>query len=373
MKDRSLGNELTGFELEACRHGRSYEKCEEPQCQEIWRMSQETLEEMRALANRKPLAKASWSKSEYEIELEKRAQDLKPEDYEIKLPDKDPDRDDDVAEPDQVPSNNNFRTVFPNEETLWAAVQYRVLTLRERKLLKAYFESDKNLPAYKRWKAIGNKIGCSDKTVARDFKKLVGKFLKKRDDRQGLGERPNIMAVHVRGERGVHFYYRRQLRFGQWSRETRELITDRATLRELCKKTEFVEDSEATPVPLSSTNRLFAGLIRVFATEIPDDESSVPEGVSPADWEYNLRRGRALLAAKKNHSGPWTPYEVGMLFARHSRQCAACRTNLILGFRIDGHRITRSRRFCDDACKMKAERITKKRASTNRAANPSIS
>ena len=256
MEDGDLGNDSINWGLESCAHGRSWHACQEADCQEIWRIYQKGLEEIRKLDNQRPFSKKAlkyWSeqKSEYEIELDKKSRDLKPEDYEIKLPAMplSDEHEDPTPEPKR-PVSINFRTIFPDELTLRAAVQFRALTLWEGRLMEAYLRSDESLPAYKRWEAIGEKIGCSGKTVARHFQQLVGEFLRKRKDGKENDKRPNLMAVHVRGERGVHFYRRHQLRFDQWIREMRELITDRATLRELRKKRELVEYSEATPVPL---------------------------------------------------------------------------------------------------------------------------
>src|SRR5262249_37668384 len=107
----------------------------------------------------------------------------------------------------------------------------------------------------------------------------------------------------------------------------------------------------------SRVNWLFGELIRVFANQVPEPESVPPEGISAADWEYNVRRARRILERK--HPGPWAPLEVYRALGRDARLCGACRTFRIRGFRINGRRITRARKFCDEACKMKAERRRK--------------
>ena len=97
--------------------------------------------------------------------------------------------------------------------------------------MKEYFDADEALPLYKRWKVIGNKIGFSGKTVQREFRDLVEKFLK---TKLMTGEREAaIEIVHVRGERRLRYYWRHKLQFGEWSREWTELITDRKSIREL--------------------------------------------------------------------------------------------------------------------------------------------
>jgi len=115
--------------------------------------------------------------------------------------------------------------------------------------------------------------------------------------------------------------------------------------------------SNRTPILSSRVNWLFGELIRVFANQVSEPEHMPPEGIVAADWEYNVRRARRILERK--HSGPWTPLEVYRALGRGARLCGTCRTFLIRGFRINGRRITRARKFCDDACKMKAERREK--------------
>ena len=120
---------------------------------------------------------------------------------------------------------------------------------------------------------------------------------------------------------------------------------------------------DRTPIPSSPVNRLFAALIRQFAGELRKDEFVCPTGVSASDWEFNLRRAQRILEGKNHSTGPWTASEVAKKLVRGGRLCRGCRTYLIRGFRINGRKITRAREYCDDACKMKAERRKKRRLS----------
>ena len=85
---------------------------------------------------------------------------------------------------------------------------------------------DEGLPSYKRWDRIGKKIGCSGKTVEREFRDLVEKFLKSKDT---TGE----PGAAIRGERGLRYYRMHSVQFGEWRREWSELITDGKIIREL--------------------------------------------------------------------------------------------------------------------------------------------
>jgi hypothetical protein len=111
-------------------------------------------------------------------------------------------------------------------------------------------------------------------------------------------------------------------------------------------------ESPRSPAQTSTS----AALIKHFASDLPAGDVR-PNDIGVSDWEYNLRRAERLL--ERTGAGPWTASEVYRILGRGARLCRACRTFLIRGFRINGSRITRARDFCDDACKMKAERRKK--------------
>jgi hypothetical protein len=351
--DSVLNDPLLG----QCRHGKRWDMCEMAACREIWQLYQKQWKDHRRDVK-------DWQNAYF---VEKRRKRGIKSQYEIALEQKQNKRvissDDDGIEganadeqTDPIPAGGKklFRYIFPDKITLQAAVQFKAVTLRQGQVLKGYFDSDEALPISKRWAAIGKKIGFSGKTVEREFQTLVGKFLKTRDS---PGEpRAAIEAVHVRGERRPRYYRKHSLQFGEWKRGWTELITDRKIIRELREKSTPMIRSDKTPIPSSSVNRLFAALIRQFASDLPKDERVCPKDVSASDWEFNLRRAQRLLAGKRHLTGPWTASEVAKKLVRGGRLCGACRTFLIRGFRINGRRITRAREYCDDACKMRAER-----------------
>jgi hypothetical protein len=341
--------------LKQCEHGLGWEECESGNCQEIWQLYQRAIREesrQRAdwVAAQKARARRGKKKSKYEIALEQ-SRASKREDYEIKLP-----RKDDEGEPKVLATAKLLRNVFPDEMTLRAAVQFRAVTLRQAELLEAYFDSDEGLANYKRWDAIGRKIGCSGKTVEREFRTLVEKFLKPKPNKAGDGYGTAI-EVHIRGEREPRYYRKHSVRFGEWKREWSELITDKKVIGDLRREHVPMTRSNRTPILSSRVNWLFGELIHVFANQVPEREHMPADRISAADWEYNVLRARRILERK--HAGPWTALEVYYALGRGARRCADCRTLLIRGFRINGSRITRARKFCGDACKMKAKRQKK--------------
>jgi hypothetical protein len=322
--------------------------CTSEDCQEIYKLHQQRVKEEQREFNdwiyaKKARKRRGKKKSEYEIALEK-SRVSRREDYEIKLPEELADKQSDAVQ------RKLFRNIFPDEITIRAAVQFKALTPRQARLLEAYFESDETLSLHKRWHSIGKKIGCSGKTVGREFKTLVRKFLKAaaRREREAV-----IEVVHVRGERRPRYYRKHSIQIGEWRREWSELITDRKVIREIRRKAAPMIESKKTPVLSSPVNGLFGALIRHFATDLPAKDGR-PYDVSLLDWEYNLRRAERLLNRKS--AGPWTALEVYYALGRGAGLCRTCRTFLIRGFKINGSRITRAKEFCNRACQMKAER-----------------
>jgi hypothetical protein len=264
----ALGNDSLESEsiLKQCEHGLGWEECESGNCQEIWGLYQRAIQgesRQRAdwVAAQKARARRGKKKSKYEIALEQ-SRASKRKDYEIKLP-----RKDDEEEAEVLATAKLLRNVFPNEITLRAAVQFRAVTLRQAELLEAYFDSDEALANYKRWDAIGRKIGCSGKTVEREFQTIVEKFLKPKPNKAGDGYGTAI-EVHIRGELKPRYYRKHSVRFGEWKREWSELITDKNLIRELHRQRVPMTRSNKTPIVSTPVNWLFGELIRVFANEV---------------------------------------------------------------------------------------------------------
>jgi hypothetical protein len=348
-KSLDIGNDFVQGEASAlCSHGQQWQSCTTEACQEIWRLYQESINEERQVKAglgyaRKAQKSRRKSKSQYEIALEE-PHVLRREDYEIKLPEE-------LAEnQSEADQRKLFRNVFPDENTIRAAVQFGALTLRQASLLEAYFESDETLPLYKRWDSIGEKISWSRKTVEREFEVLVGRFLRRAASRERGAV---IEAVHVRGERQPRYYRKHSIQIGEWRREWSELIIDKKIIRELRRNAMPMVRLKKTPIRSSPVNRLFGALIRHFASDLPAGDVR-PYDVTVHDWEYNLRKAERLL--KRKSPGPWTALEVYYALGRGAGLCRACRTFLIRGFRINGGRITRAKEFCDDSCKMRAAR-----------------
>jgi hypothetical protein len=77
-----------------------------------------------------------------------------------------------------------------------------------------------------------------------------------------------------------------------------------------------------------------------------------------SEREHNLRWAERRLRGKRGRRDPQklSASEVWHhLFARLPT-CRYCRTPIMAGCRLDGQLVTRRRRFCDDACKMRKVR-----------------
>jgi hypothetical protein len=339
-----------------CKHGELLQSCTLDGCPEIYALYQESVQEKQRELNDRIYAeiakrKRGKTKSEFEIVLEQSGVS-KRENYELKLPEEFSEA---MAAP-EVP-RKLFRIVFADEMALRAVLQSRLLTVRQMCLLKAYLVSDDE-PDYKRWNAIGRRLGVSGRTVEREFRRLVEKLLRS----ESVSSEPigAIKAVHIRGERQLCYYRRQPSQVGEWWRRKWKLITDKKLIRELRQEPASMMRSNRVEIPLSPVNTMFALLIGRLSSD-PQGEFVLPEDVSESDWEFNVSHAKHLLAGKKGLIGPGSRLEIAKKLVRGARLCRGCRTFLIRGFRIHGSKITRAREYCDDACKMRAARRESKR------------
>ena len=333
-----------------CEHGELFESCIVEGCAEIWQLYQDAVQEKRGefsgqVYRRNARNNRGDRKSEYDVAIEK---------YSVSK----------YQDPEKILENQSkrevsrklFRNIFADEMTFRAALQYRVLKLSQVCLIKAYLDSDDELPNYKRFDAIGKRLGISGKTAERRFQYLVGKFLKTNAETCDESE---TRVINVRGERRPRYYRRRSVQFGEWRRDMYESITDRQTISQIRREPAPVPPTRKTYTLSSPVDGLFAALISQLSSDC-QGELVLPEEVSASDWELNVSWAEFVLAGKKGLTGPWSQSEIAKRLVRGARLCRGCRGYLIRGFRINGRRITRAREYCDNACKMRAERRKKK-------------
>ena len=341
-----------------CEHGELFESCIVEGCAEIWQLYQDAVQEKRGefsgqVYRRNARNNRGERKSEYDVAIEK---------YSVSK------YQDDQRKPEEILENQSkrevsrklFRNIFADEMTLRAALQYRVLKLSQVCLIKAYLDSDDELPNYKRFDAIGRRLGISGKTAERRFQYLVGKFLKTNAETCDESE---TRVIKVRGERRPRYYRRRSVQFGEWRRDMYELITDRQTISQIRREPAPVPPTRKTYTLSSPVDGLFAALISQLSSDC-QGELVLPEEVSASDWELNVSWAELVLAGKKGLTGPWSRSEIAKRLARGAIRCGTCGTYLILGFWIGGRKITRAKEFCNKACLMKAQR-QKKRLDTS--------
>jgi hypothetical protein len=335
-----------------CKHGELLHSCTLDGCAEIWALYQESAREKRRELNDRIYAenakrKRRKSKSEFEIAIEQSGIS-KRQDYEPKLTEE-------ILETELEPEipRKLLKNIFADEMTFRVALQYRMLKLSEECLIKAYMASDEEPSDYKRWAAIGKRLGVSGKTVERRFRRLVEKFLTQKPP---SGESTHtVKTTHIRGDRQLQYHHRRSIQIGEYRRFSWELITDKKLIQELRRQPPPMIRSNQIAVPLSPVNAMFAAVINRLATD-SEREVVLPAGIGESDLEFNVTRAKRVLASKKGLAGPWTRLETAKKLVRGAGLCRACRTFLIRGFRIGGRKITRARQFCDDSCKMKTER-----------------
>jgi len=368
MRSLELSNDFdTGRSLEPhCQHGSEWNSCIDPGCREVWDLYQKQSKDIRdeLKGAHHALKGGGQKKSQYEIELEERPQLEFIDEKEAA----------DVDEQSTTASKivRRFADIFPDDITIRAAVQYQGLTPRQGKILKKYLKAEKNaIEAHKDlkltvlWKQIGQKVGCSGKTVEREFKKLVERVFVEKMSRPK--DPPGaIKLVRVRGERRPRFYRVHSVQFGKWSQTWSELITDRKAIQDILRKGQPLIRSQVVPIRSSSMNRLFGDLIATFADGLQNPQQP-PKYISATDWDYNVQRARRILAGKNHRTGPWTASEIYTTLGRGSKLCKTCHGPILKTFRLNGRKITRERQFCDNSCKMKFERRKKKLVATRQA------
>jgi len=344
--------------LGQCLHGYKWDSCRDPQCQEIWNLCQEQAREhLREIKGkqqtRRPLKERGEKTPQYEIALEEESKSrFLDEKEELR-------GDDEVTVTPWV--IRRFADIFPNDISIRAAIQFKALTQRGGKILRRYLEAEKEAREANKeliltalWEKIGQEVGCSAKTVGREFIRLIERFFVERNVRPP--DFPgHIKLVRVRGERRPRFYRIHSVQFGKWRQVWSELITDRSMIRDLRKKGHLPIQSSVVPLRSSPVNRLFGDLIATFGEGLLQSKGS-PDYISPRDWEYNLKRAKRLLSGKNHRAGPWAASDVYRIIGRGSTLCKACHTPLLRGFKINDRLITRRRQFCDDACKMNSKR-----------------
>jgi len=208
------------------------------------------------------------------------------------------------------------------------------------------------------WEQIARTLGCSSKTVKREWERINTRLSEKKHVYYPPG---SIVVIKTRGQRVPQYWLAHEFNVRNWRFSWRELINDRALIRRLLRQGRPVIHWQQTPYRQSPMNRLFGALIRELGQEFKDPSNQIPDGAEwpplefAEDWEFNVQKAKKLLS-KRYPSGSWTVSHASHALGRRSALCNGCRTPVLRGFRIGGRLVTRRARYCDAACKMKGRR-----------------
>jgi len=256
-----------------------------------------------------------------------------------------------------------YRAGLPYDyKTAQAMRQWGVLSERQAKIVGYLDPTEESWekgeqPKSEIWQQIASRLGCSSRTVRRDFQKVKDLLSQVKESDAHDYPPGSILIKKEKGSRRKSYWITRQVQFLNWKRTLFELLTDRKTINKLLrdpnrKSYQIVR----RPIRSSPMNRMVGELIRVFAQRVSNPESLPPKGVSIEDWHHNIKRAKALL---KHRTGPLTGYGVFKILAPKYKLCMTCGTPMPLGFRYQGRAITKARDFCNEACGKKFERKRK--------------
>jgi len=136
-----------------------------------------------------------------------------------------------------------------------------------------------------------------------------------------------------------------------------------ATHAEKVRLHKFVNEEKWITLKSSHMRDLHAQL----ALAIYSQDGRCPNGFNQKEWKKNLLRAKDLVGKRRltaNDLGEITNAIIPRRRAKNWRKqlCGWCHTPLLIGYSLDGHKITRAKEFCSDACKMnKARALVRRR------------
>lgn len=258
--------------------------------------------------------------------------------------------------PDEPPSQPlSIRAVFPDVVTVRLAVQHGLITPRQAALLEAWITVD----GWISWHQLGREAGTSRHTAKRELERIVRRFVKPGAGR-AVSLRPGpsqFRVVRVRGSRRLEAYIERTL-YGQagdrtWTDRWRERVPDQAALRSFLRRARPEPDRELAPIPRSPMRHLIEALVFSLSSEPVVVDKATRGCLDSPDWKHNRRWAELRMGGEPR---PWSVSGVLNTLVRGCPVCEYCHTPILVGCRLNGHEVTKGRRFCDAVCKMRWKR-----------------
>ena len=248
----------------------------------------------------------------------------------------------------------NLAAVFRSDETIETAVRLGFMTHRQGRVVsQVLWDWDQSATWTANCQWIGNCQGCSRTTVSREIGRIANSVCR-------LAPTATFGSVGVyrvtkdRGSRQRRVWKVRRQRVGQRSRSSAELVTDPTRRREVLRERLLPRDALLVPIKSSTMRRLLNALAEDFCG--CEAGAGAREIMMSPDWDHNVKwRDRQIQTARRKEQ-PTKFRDVAQLLVRRSPLCRACRTSILVGCRIDGHRINRGREFCNHRCQMEFER-----------------
>lgn len=168
----------------------------------------------------------------------------------------------------------------------------------------------------------------------------------------------------MRGERGGQrkrvYHVRSYLNRKTGKRETRHnWVRRRGEIRKLQCLELWGDRQETTISAIKDTP--MRETLATLGVAIFSGKQERPEGVDAKQWGHNIRLAKKWLRKRRLTRDQWSLGEIcsAIIWRRRMngrvRQvlCKTCHTPLLIGYFVNGHKITRRRKFCEDACKMR--------------------
>ncbi len=162
-----------------------------------------------------------------------------------------------------------------------------------------------------------------------------------------------MIISRIRGERRREVYH--AFRELGSRRRWLLLVTNRSKIRKLRKELRE-EPRLLTNLKDSAMRRLIANLSLALFT----GKADCPNGVDRKEWVYNLRLAKKRIGSQRGEDHSLGKI-VAVLLRRYRRRkkqdlCRSCHTPILVGYLLDGHKVTRRRKYCDEGCKMRDAR-----------------
>lgn len=198
---------------------------------------------------------------------------------------------------------------------------------------------------------------------SRQSRSRAGAVLRNENDMVLLHEW--LINYKMRGERGgqrKRVYHARSYLNRQTGRieERREWVRLPSEIRRLKQELAVQHDGEIHPIKNSPMREVLLAV----GMAIFNGGKDCPEDIKPKHWRHNIRAAKKRLRHIRLTKDKWVLGEICNAIIRPIRVkgrvrqilCKTCHTPLLIGYYVEGHKVTRKKEFCGDACRMMAER-----------------